>query len=90
MHGVHVMGGQRPRPCSFHKPYANFCHWQSIVVERSHCDCERATVLYRSQTKMATEKGHDPSCTCKNGDFGAATGGNIFITVCHCYNFDFL
>ena len=45
-HGSQVMSGPRPRPCSFHKPYANFCLWQTIVVERSPCDCERATVLY--------------------------------------------
>ena len=26
---------------------------------------------------MAAGKAHDPSCTCKNGEFGAARGGNI-------------
>ena len=46
--------------------------------------------MYRSQTKMAAGQGHDPSRTCKNVDFGAARGGNIFTTVCHHQNFDML
>ena len=46
--------------------------------------------MYRSKTKLSAGKGHDPNCTFKSVDLGAARGGNIFYDSFHCQNFDML